>query len=382
MTTDRSSRARAARVLGRHRRGPASPTTSTTSSATASHRRQRPAWTFPERWLPVDIVTQPAPTAGLPWRRLGILALLARHPRRAPSRPMSARNHDCRAPFGTAANGLVAYDDGRRHLHDRPDEWGRPDGDRHRPRDSTCEPIFSRDGTRIAFERTVKRLLRPRAVRRVSADGRELIPVTREPVEKLAEHWRSHPTGSEVLLTSVGGTPRALLIPRPMAGANGRSMSGWASGEPSFRPPERLRDPLRSAASSRGWGNGLYAVDLATSVVRTIVTPVDRCRSRRGPGLAGRLAHPVLPRRSTRTARTYWRTHVVRHDGTGRRRDATTIRMPCPMATAVWSNDGTRLIVTRILRARRSDHRAAVIPVDGADPASRYPTTAHDLGDL
>src|SRR4029079_12689473 len=39
--------------------------------------RQRPAWTFSERWLPMDIATRAAPSARLPWRQLGILALIA-----------------------------------------------------------------------------------------------------------------------------------------------------------------------------------------------------------------------------------------------------------------------------------------------------------------
>ena len=42
----------------------------------ASSRPQRPAWTYPGRWLPVDITTQAAPAARMPWRQLGILALI------------------------------------------------------------------------------------------------------------------------------------------------------------------------------------------------------------------------------------------------------------------------------------------------------------------
>ena len=39
---------------------------------------QRPAWTFPERWLPMRTMTRTVPFApGLPWRNLGLLALLA-----------------------------------------------------------------------------------------------------------------------------------------------------------------------------------------------------------------------------------------------------------------------------------------------------------------
>ena len=39
--------------------------------------RQRPAWTFPERWLPVELVTSRVGTTRMPWRQIGVLALLA-----------------------------------------------------------------------------------------------------------------------------------------------------------------------------------------------------------------------------------------------------------------------------------------------------------------
>ena len=41
---------------------------------------QRPSWTFPARWIPMDVVARrPVPVPGIPWRIAGlvILALLA-----------------------------------------------------------------------------------------------------------------------------------------------------------------------------------------------------------------------------------------------------------------------------------------------------------------
>jgi dipeptidyl aminopeptidase/acylaminoacyl peptidase len=75
--------------------------------ATTAHRRQRPAWTFPERWLPMDLTTQAAPTARMPWRQLGVLALigillalaLAAYVGSQPRLP---------DPFGIAGNGQIA----------------------------------------------------------------------------------------------------------------------------------------------------------------------------------------------------------------------------------------------------------------------------------
>ena len=45
--------------------------------AAAVRPRQRPAWTFPGRWLPMDVATRVAPSTRLPLRQLGILALIA-----------------------------------------------------------------------------------------------------------------------------------------------------------------------------------------------------------------------------------------------------------------------------------------------------------------
>ncbi|HEX6867349.1 MAG TPA: hypothetical protein VF119_01025, partial [Candidatus Limnocylindrales bacterium] len=39
--------------------------------------RQRPAWTFPERWISMDIATTRVPAAGIPWRSVGLLAVVA-----------------------------------------------------------------------------------------------------------------------------------------------------------------------------------------------------------------------------------------------------------------------------------------------------------------
>ena len=111
--------------------------------------RQRPRWTFPERWFPMSAITRRfAVTPPLPWRVLGAVALLllalivgllvaGRQKAHLPP------------PFGPAANGQIAYIDsggavavgdvgsGATHIvipgrgHDR--------------------PVFSADGAQLAF---------------------------------------------------------------------------------------------------------------------------------------------------------------------------------------------------------------------------------------
>jgi hypothetical protein len=73
----------------------------------ASSGSQRPAWAFPARWLPVEVVTERVPTTRMPWRALGILALIALL---AAMAALFVGSHSTRLPepFGPAANGLVA----------------------------------------------------------------------------------------------------------------------------------------------------------------------------------------------------------------------------------------------------------------------------------
>lgn len=71
---------------------------------------QRPAWASLERWLPVELVNARATTARIPWRQLGVLALIAL----LLAAMLAAYVGGTRAPspYGTAANGLVAYAEG------------------------------------------------------------------------------------------------------------------------------------------------------------------------------------------------------------------------------------------------------------------------------
>ena len=44
--------------------------------ATTARTSQRPAWTFPERWLPLDLATRRLPFASVPFRALIALTLI------------------------------------------------------------------------------------------------------------------------------------------------------------------------------------------------------------------------------------------------------------------------------------------------------------------
>jgi WD40 repeat protein len=116
--------------------------------ATTAHRRQRPAWTFPERWLPVELTTPSVFRPALPWRQLGVLALIALLIAAAVAAFVGS-SQPLPAPFGPAANGRVAYvtPDGAITTSDP------------RTGESTVivpgpgheSPVFSPNGRRLAF---------------------------------------------------------------------------------------------------------------------------------------------------------------------------------------------------------------------------------------
>ena len=115
--------------------------------------RQRPRWSFPARWLPAAVVPRlPRLTLRrpVPWRTIALLAALVLLLAAAVALYVGSRPR-LPAPFGPAANGLVAYaEDG--------DIWtvDPVTGDRKKIvslSGGNDAPRFSRDGARLAFLR-------------------------------------------------------------------------------------------------------------------------------------------------------------------------------------------------------------------------------------
>src|SRR5262245_7204255 len=148
-------------------------------------QRQRPAWTFPERWIPVDITTQRAGLAPIRWRPIALLAIVALLVAAAVAIGIGSQ-HRLPPPFGPARNGVIAYFEGGDILVGDPVTGtsrliiGGPNDDGY--------PLFSRDGTKIAFLRTA----RPNAsqILVANADGTGARPLTNEPLDGInAADW-------------------------------------------------------------------------------------------------------------------------------------------------------------------------------------------------
>jgi Tol biopolymer transport system component len=80
---------------------------------TTATRRQRPRWTFPERWFPMELVTTRVPATRLPMRQLGVLALIAALLVAAIAVYVGSQQQKLPPAFGPAANGdLILSVDG------------------------------------------------------------------------------------------------------------------------------------------------------------------------------------------------------------------------------------------------------------------------------
>ena len=115
--------------------------------------RQRPRWTFAERWFPMSVITFGRVTLRpVPWRTVGLLVALALLLAVAAAVYVGSNQPRVPAPFGSAANGLVAYSkDGDIYTVD-PTTGARQAIVTGATVDGA--PAYSLDGTRLAFSRT------------------------------------------------------------------------------------------------------------------------------------------------------------------------------------------------------------------------------------
>lgn len=342
--------------------------------ATTAHRRQRPAWTFPERWLPmVDIARRPVLAPRIPWRSISvafvIVALLlaavavfiGTQPRLPP-------------PFGLARNGLIAYDAGG-DIYTANPKTGVATAIVTGP-ETDVGPRYSPDGTHVVFQRkldtdTVQLFV-------AGADGRDLTLVTPEPVvltkSLQGEPWQAYtfsPDGRSVLIAVKRGSKATISI----AQSDGSEVRGLDVGmlayEPSFRPPDGAEILFVGNGATPG-GHALLAVDPVTHVVRTIHDSAPSF------DLAGAVWSPD----GSQIAFWSWggpgfqpinaRTHVISADG------GPALQLPGPpdavwSSDSTWSNDGTRLIMLRGYTSGFEDVRPVVMPADGSSEGIEIP---------
>ena len=113
--------------------------------------RQRPAWTFPGRWLPMELTTARVPVTRFPMRQLGVLALIAILIAALLAAYVGTHQQKLPPPFGVARNGMMLYGSGG-DIYRLDPASGVSTALVTGP-ESDQLPMYSRDGTRFAFFR-------------------------------------------------------------------------------------------------------------------------------------------------------------------------------------------------------------------------------------
>ncbi len=338
-----------------------------------AHTRQRPAWTFPERWIPMTAVaSRAAPSPRISVRIVAMAALLLLALALgavfiAGSRPRLP------APFGPAANGHVAYATAG-DIYTADPGTGVATAVITGP-DVDTFPLFSRDGTHIAFDRQIAGDGSTSRVYVAGADGTNVVAITPDPQQNI-QNYSFSPDGRSVVFAAgvrPGGDQPDTLWLANTDGSGVRQLEvGMPAREPTFLPPDGTEVVFAGQGSDGSYG--LYAVNLANGTVRPIVDP--------GAGFAieainaspdgSRIAYSLT---SLSTPGDTFQVHVVTQDG------KTDLTLPMPPGAvngyaATWSNDSTRLVVSRGYALDDSDMVLAVVPADGSGPGRE---TAHGL---
>jgi Tol biopolymer transport system component len=205
--------------------GPHTPDYLTDILSRTATTSQRPAWTFPERWLPMaDIASRRAFAPRLPWRTIALALVVITLIAVAAAAFVGSRQTKLPPPFGPAANGLVAYSqNGDIYTVDPVSGKARavvtgPETD--------IDPEFSSDGTKLHFLRQTQ--TPGQYVIVVSnADGSDARLVSPDPVT--ADHTvQSSPDGSVLFASQAIGITRidATGATLPQLLAKGRFIPG------------------------------------------------------------------------------------------------------------------------------------------------------------
>ncbi|MDQ3937426.1 MAG: hypothetical protein M3253_01955 [Chloroflexota bacterium] len=307
----------------------------------AVSRRQRPAWTFPERWIPMSVLARrPVFVPALPWRTIGLMVILAVLLAAVLAIGVGSLLQRTAPPYGVAENGLVAYSEGgdiyARNLSTGTVTQlvGGPEND--------VGPWFSRDGARFSFVRITSQEPETIAVMVANADGSNVRTVLAPEVAG-ERHWLEWSPDGDMLVihnnvqgvpplsvVNVNGEPgrRAIDVPHEVHIVDWRPQSD----ELIFigREPEAPRRAL-----------GFYAVEIDGTGLREIVPPPGSNGTHHGPFS---LSHDgrFLAYTSANSAG-----HVSSHILDLDRRETRTLGGWFNQAWPTFSPDGERLALVR-----------------------------------
>jgi dipeptidyl aminopeptidase/acylaminoacyl peptidase len=230
---------------------------------TASHG-QRPAWSYPERWLPMDTTLQPLTMRSFPWRPLAILALVALLIATGLAVYIGSQAR-LPSPFGAADNGVLLYrgaDGSIRSVDPRTasetvivvasDDLG--------------DPIPSRDGQRVAFIPSTETTSRPIVVSAIDGSRRTTLDGEYRFIGAL--DWS--PDGGHIAFVSEQrGFPTITVLPTDGSAARTLSLgrSAWLLR---YLPDGRL-----AVVAGEGPGDACPGSDMTTAPCALFVVNAD-----------------------------------------------------------------------------------------------------------
>jgi Tol biopolymer transport system component len=332
---------------------------------------QRPRWTFPERWIPMDsALSRPSFGRRLPLRPLIILALLAALAASALALYVGTQKR-LPPPLGPAVNGQIVFgQDGDLYAADTLSGTPRlllsGEGEQ-------SGPGLSPDGQLIAYDNVIK------GANRVSVaeiDGSNPRVILEHPFSGGTAQW-SYDSRSMVLTTEALG--HELWI-APADGSGAREVS-----LPGLDPYEATWDPTRPGVllvrfeDTKTKDVDLYYVDV--NAAPRILSKLDLIgQNLYGPswefsGLAFSPDGATIAFNSVEAEATgehFW-AHLINRDGTNDRvaRLPSTVQPLYSQAWSVYSPDGTWIAMESwwSLPGGRQVNQIALVPSDGSGPA-------------
>lgn len=324
--------------------------------------RQRPAWSFLTRWIPMDVATRRLPSPSLPWRTLAVVLLIlilaaaaliatvGSRPRLPPQFGPAGNG-----PFAFAANGDIFLRDGLtgaiRPLVTGPGDDGGPGN--------------SPDGTRIAFIRNDGGL---NYLMAANADGSNVIQLI---PDQLVDDWESWSNDSTRLAVAsrVDGKPVLRIVKADGSGVTDIPLGPIEPTEVQWRPDDRQ---LLVRGVRPNHPIDLYTVNVDGSGLRPLGLPSPELF---GPnsdltGIAwlpagDRVAYNAVER-DPGTGETHFRIHLVKPDGSD------DVRLPGPPAQVnqAWttlSPDGKTILAQRFT-FDPAEGWLVLLPADGSGP--------------
>ena len=234
---------------------------------TARHG-QRPAWSFPERWLPVDITARPLATRSFPWRPLAAVALLALL-LAATLIAYTGSQTRLPPPFGVAANGALFYRAGGATVSFDPVTAARvsvpvPEG--------SGDPVLSRDGQRIAL--VAYGFVTPTPIVITGIDGSRPITLAGEYPEIDDVQWS--PDGHRLAIVARDGDTSSITVAASDGSGAKTLIRGREIAEIAYLPDGRIAFVAADRAGEACPGADQTVAPCALFVVNADGTGLDR----------------------------------------------------------------------------------------------------------